>query len=630
MSLELHMADERARTAGLSPAEREWRMKWIKDQHLHADEPIHVDAVHRQLNPVRVLYRKPWDNLYKHFLRPSFGVYYGTLSRILLPKLLMVYFALCTFHYYNKYEAKGWEKHRGIRSRPIKSTMESYDESEAQYPGINERARYQASKYGYSYPDFAKRLDHIGDSIEEYFVLFVNGYINYGLMKQSRLVNYLILVTLIFLIYYFWFLEDNVEIGVEKIRNIIFDEFCQFLERPLSGDEGGIKDPFKFRGLLVLFRHGERSPLIPYTSKSSPDCSPFHETDRRSFDSYMNLIDELNYYIAVDPMFSNFPRYPSRSTCEIGHLTAEGALQLVRLGNFLRRRYENSNLFNSLNHNISATSSVYPRTFQSALAFISSFVDLRKKPVRLNASNTTYFCTNDDCTCSAMKQIRVDFEKERSDYWYKNTSSILRQHVLDNLAPILGLSTIKHPLDFIDVVLGRHACRRLPLPCRRGNCLTSNDVEHMTQEESETYKQLFKHSKTMRKLFVVEATGVLRHAYSIIQKLRKNSKGDQIQILSGHDISIEPLIFTLNLKHRVPPHYASRFVIEVYELPKNFQISDETIFMRVLLNGVDQTFRLPFCQPLFKGLCAAHRFEKFINDDLLKISGLTTFSEICA
>ncbi|RCN37394.1 hypothetical protein ANCCAN_16714 [Ancylostoma caninum] len=30
MSLELHMADERVRAAGLSPAEREWRMKWIK------------------------------------------------------------------------------------------------------------------------------------------------------------------------------------------------------------------------------------------------------------------------------------------------------------------------------------------------------------------------------------------------------------------------------------------------------------------------------------------------------------------------------------------------------------------------------------------------------------------------
>jgi len=45
---------------------------WLKDQNLHPDEPVHVDAVYRQLNPVRILYRWPWDKLYEHFLRPTF------------------------------------------------------------------------------------------------------------------------------------------------------------------------------------------------------------------------------------------------------------------------------------------------------------------------------------------------------------------------------------------------------------------------------------------------------------------------------------------------------------------------------------------------------------------------------
>lgn len=46
--------------------------KWVLDQKLHPDEPVHVDAVHRQLNPIRVLYRTPMDKLYKHFLKPTF------------------------------------------------------------------------------------------------------------------------------------------------------------------------------------------------------------------------------------------------------------------------------------------------------------------------------------------------------------------------------------------------------------------------------------------------------------------------------------------------------------------------------------------------------------------------------
>ena len=46
--------------------------KWVHDQHLHPDEPIHVDAVHRQLNPIRVIYRYPLDALYRRFLQPTF------------------------------------------------------------------------------------------------------------------------------------------------------------------------------------------------------------------------------------------------------------------------------------------------------------------------------------------------------------------------------------------------------------------------------------------------------------------------------------------------------------------------------------------------------------------------------
>lgn len=45
---------------------------YLKDQNLHPDEPIHVDAVHRQLNPIRLIYRWPFDKLYLHFLQPTF------------------------------------------------------------------------------------------------------------------------------------------------------------------------------------------------------------------------------------------------------------------------------------------------------------------------------------------------------------------------------------------------------------------------------------------------------------------------------------------------------------------------------------------------------------------------------
>uniref|UniRef100_A0A183BVU2 NADH dehydrogenase [ubiquinone] 1 beta subcomplex subunit 6 n=1 Tax=Globodera pallida TaxID=36090 RepID=A0A183BVU2_GLOPA len=116
MSLQLHMADERVRTAGLSPAEREWREKWIHDQNMHPDEPVHVDAVHRQLNPIRVLYRWPWDKLYKHFLRPTFGTFYATIIRLIVPKYCWMFLTVETIYYIWKYESKSWQKTSGIET----------------------------------------------------------------------------------------------------------------------------------------------------------------------------------------------------------------------------------------------------------------------------------------------------------------------------------------------------------------------------------------------------------------------------------------------------------------------------------------------------------------------------------
>ncbi|PIO55377.1 hypothetical protein TELCIR_23237, partial [Teladorsagia circumcincta] len=141
MSLELHMADERVRAAGLSPAEREWRMKWLKarfcilflDQHLHPDEPIVVDAVHRQLNP----------------LRPTFGVYYGTAIRVTVPKMFMAFLVLETMYYYWKYEVRDWQHLRGIETSPIKEIITNEKEIEEKCPGLIKKALVDPAKHKY-------------------------------------------------------------------------------------------------------------------------------------------------------------------------------------------------------------------------------------------------------------------------------------------------------------------------------------------------------------------------------------------------------------------------------------------------------------------------------------------------
>uniref|UniRef100_A0A914Y932 NADH dehydrogenase [ubiquinone] 1 beta subcomplex subunit 6 n=1 Tax=Panagrolaimus superbus TaxID=310955 RepID=A0A914Y932_9BILA len=160
MSLELHMGNERVRTAGLTDAERAWRAKWLKDQHLHPDEPIHVDAVHRQLNPIRILYRWPWDKLYQHFLRPTFGVYYGTAIRVAAPKIMMGFLIFETMYYYWKYEARDWQHLRGIETNKKKETLVRAKEIEEAHPGLIDKSGIAIEKQDYFEPKFGKRTSH--------------------------------------------------------------------------------------------------------------------------------------------------------------------------------------------------------------------------------------------------------------------------------------------------------------------------------------------------------------------------------------------------------------------------------------------------------------------------------------
>ena len=74
------------------------------DQRLHPDEPLRVEAVYRQLNPIRRLYRWPWDKLYEVVLEPRFGTYTAHFIRAFVPKMMMLYMVSVYAWYHVKYE----------------------------------------------------------------------------------------------------------------------------------------------------------------------------------------------------------------------------------------------------------------------------------------------------------------------------------------------------------------------------------------------------------------------------------------------------------------------------------------------------------------------------------------------
>lgn len=117
--------------------------------------------------------------------------------------------------------------------------------------------------------------------------------------------------------------------------------------------------------------------------------------------------------------------------CRMGQLTAEGALQLVKLGTHLHESYASTGLFEGAcflimickknticsldinNADIEFYASPYPRTFQSAIAFASAFFYVIKNLPRLplRFSNNTYFCLGPECHCPNYMKVRKSAEQ---------------------------------------------------------------------------------------------------------------------------------------------------------------------------------------------------------------------------
>ena len=71
MSLVGRFANERERLGpDFNNAERQWRVKWIKDQNLHPEEPMSNNHIRALRNPIRRFYNTPLNWVEHNLLAP--------------------------------------------------------------------------------------------------------------------------------------------------------------------------------------------------------------------------------------------------------------------------------------------------------------------------------------------------------------------------------------------------------------------------------------------------------------------------------------------------------------------------------------------------------------------------------
>ncbi|KAI1289360.1 hypothetical protein HDE_08870 [Halotydeus destructor] len=116
--------NERARLGpDFTEADRQWRIKWIKDQALHPSEPRAVpEAKKIMFNPLRRFYMAPLDHLEENILKPRIGFHMAKMSRMIIGKGVMAYGFVLFVWYTAKYNHGTWERWSGWRvmfNRPV-------------------------------------------------------------------------------------------------------------------------------------------------------------------------------------------------------------------------------------------------------------------------------------------------------------------------------------------------------------------------------------------------------------------------------------------------------------------------------------------------------------------------------
>ncbi|GMT08520.1 hypothetical protein PENTCL1PPCAC_30694, partial [Pristionchus entomophagus] len=449
-----------------------------------------------------------------------------------------------------------------------------------------------------------------------------------------RLLAYLILLALAIHIILSYVVKhetgENEEGGSSAVGIYPFAaKLCQYLELKDTGVEGEMdSNEYKLKGVTVLFRHGERSPIVKDDLSKHHDCGPFRDIDRRSFEYFMKTLDsnEFKKFLKVDKEFKYQPFYPLRSECSPGNMTAEGALQLSRLGNHLRRVYEKTNLFNKENElNVNVTVSPFRRTFQSAVAFLSSFLFPMKgivDEVFVKYSNETFHCTDPFCQCPSAFKWRSLYEKQHLEYFLNDTTGLKEK--TERIFGELEISKrSKDPFQMMDVILGRHMCRRSPLPCVNEECVSFELLKEMLDYTTHRGLDMFNRGNDFisARLHTAEAQSILGYVAKMGDELRLSPQTHKIKIFSGHDTTVGPVLRTLRIPFVDFPRYAAHIVFEIYH------DRDGMDFLRLIFNGDDITDELPFCGG--KNMCPMSTFTRFSRSGIFAALGFSNVTQLC-
>lgn len=327
----------------------------------------------------------------------------------------------------------------------------------------------------------------------------------------------------------------------------------------------------------VVFRHGARTPVkvphyIPVTTYEPTLL-------RHCSQSYIDF--KLLPLNAANPLPAQLTELYGAGVleggCEHGQLTVHGAMQLYKLGEYLRRKYVEEFGFlpavpDDLAEAVYTRTTNVPRTIMSARSLLAGLF-----PRKPNCDLEIYTTADEEeilsmsiSSCKAMQKV---IQTWMNPPGFENMNQRIR--LLFNLPPDERID----PIILRDNLEVEGSVGEANLDTALGSDL----VQEIQSSVTSFMKSLaLGDDGSTLPIVVGPLLDVLLKNMEDIRDGKKQK--EKMYLYSGHDTTLIPLLLALNVKFSEWPSYASNIIIEFYR--KNISDKDQ-YFVKVLYNGVE-------------------------------------------
>lgn len=379
----------------------------------------------------------------------------------------------------------------------------------------------------------------------------------------------------------------------------------------------------------MMIRHGDRTPLHTLADRPNPRISCKFSTKEKNLHWIVGKFISRMQNEKVDVNFENMQPFPNQPFCRQSYLTPQGAVQQLLNGLKAKHKYINHlDLFEQdfSERKVIAMSTVFPRTYQSANAFLYGFLSDYDVKVKIQRARTD-FCSEKNsglsCHCPGLgKYSKPQRTMRKMNKSTLQTISKFKQKI----GSILDLNTkdIKSLTHMFDSLMVR-VCHELPLPCNkaRNSCIDQKLINTLWSLVGTDLKHHYQYNENHLITQHIKFHPLLVEMYFRMKNVTRQSSNSKFVLYSGHDITLTPFLMLLGIFDGKWPPYASTLILELYSKKEKLKVH---YFLKIIYNGIDRTKDLKFCRGL--DMCKFKYFEQFVNTHLENL-GLSDYDSEC-